>query len=82
MGLFHIQASDLLFSNTAAREQAIAVAKAEDDGCVANDRILICEVRDRVRAYVAVLKARRAVIRQANAALLSVTLERLFAGGA
>jgi hypothetical protein len=35
-----------------------------------------------VRAYVAVLKARRAVIRQANAALLSVTLERLFAGGA
>lgn len=37
---------------------------------------------DRLQADVAALKARHAAIRQANAALLPATLERLFAGSA
>ncbi len=37
---------------------------------------------DRLQAYVAALKAKHAAIRQANAALLPATLERLFAGSA
>lgn len=37
---------------------------------------------DRLQAEVAALKAKHAAIRQANAALLPATLERIFAGGA
>lgn len=133
--LYRIRAGDLVFSNIMAWEQAIAVAKAEDDGCVGNHRMLACEARpdiaipgflwyyftteegfakiyaaspgtaarnrtmtapalmaievpvpplaaqqtfDRLQADVAALKARHAVIRQANAALIPATLERIF----
>jgi hypothetical protein len=135
--LYRIQAGDLVFSNIMAWEQAIAVAKAEDDGCVGNHRMLTCEslpdiavpgffwfyftteegfakiyaaspgtaarnrtmtapalmaievpvpplaaqrTFDRLQASVAALKARHAAIRQANAALIPATLERIFAG--
>ena len=37
---------------------------------------------DRLQADVAALKARHTAIRQANAAMLPATLERLFAGSA
>lgn len=42
--LYRVQASDLVFSNIMAWEQAIAIAKPEDDGCVGNHRMLTCGV--------------------------------------
>ncbi len=42
--LFAIREGDLIFSNIMAWEQAIAIAKREDDGCVGNHRMLTCEV--------------------------------------
>lgn len=41
--LYRIQSGDLIFSNIMAWEQAIAIAKSEDDGCVGNHRMLTCE---------------------------------------
>jgi type I restriction enzyme S subunit len=41
--LYRIQTGDLIFSNIMAWEQAIAIAKSEDDGCVGNHRMLACE---------------------------------------
>jgi len=41
--LYRIETGDLIFSNIMAWEQAIAIAKAEDDGCVGNHRMLACE---------------------------------------
>ncbi|MBK7956514.1 MAG: restriction endonuclease subunit S [Candidatus Accumulibacter sp.] len=136
--LYRIQSGDLVFSNIMAWEQAIAIAKTEDNGCVGNHRMLTCEANpdiavpgflwyyftteegfakiyaaspgtaarnrtmtaaalmaievplptlttqqtfDRLQAEVAGLKAKHAAIRQANAALLPATLERVFAGG-
>jgi type I restriction enzyme S subunit len=133
--LYWVQGGDLMFSNIMAWEQAIAVAKAQDDGCVGNHRMLTCEAQsdvavagflwfyftteegfakiyaaspgtaarnrtitapalmaidvpvpplaaqqtfNQLQADVAALKARHAAIRQANAALIPATLERLF----
>ncbi|MBC2732462.1 MAG: restriction endonuclease subunit S [Thiobacillus sp.] len=42
--LFSVKTGDLIFSNIMAWEQAIAIAKPEDDGCVGNHRMLTCEV--------------------------------------
>ena len=42
--LFWIKEGDLIFSNLMAWEKAIAVASAEDAGCVGNHRMLTCEV--------------------------------------
>jgi type I restriction enzyme S subunit len=42
--LFAVKAGDLIFSNIMAWEQAIAIARPEDDGCVGNHRMLTCEV--------------------------------------
>ena len=137
--LYRIQAGDLVFSNIMAWEQAIAIAKPEDDGCVGNHRMLTCEADaevaapgflwhyftteegfakiyaaspgtaarnrtitasallainvpvpplaaqqtfNRLQAEVDALKVKHVAIRQANAALLPATLERLFAGSA
>ena len=41
--LYRIQTGDLIFSNIMAWEQAIAIAKPEDEGCVGNHRMLACE---------------------------------------
>lgn len=41
--LYRIQTGDLIFSNIMAWEQAIAIAKSEDGGCVGNHRMLACE---------------------------------------
>ncbi len=41
--LYRISAGDLVFSNIMAWEQAIAIAKSEDNGCVGNHRMLTCE---------------------------------------
>ncbi|MEF8699706.1 MAG: restriction endonuclease subunit S [Candidatus Accumulibacter sp. UW20] len=43
--LYRIQSGDLIFSNIMAWEQAIAIAKPEDDGCVGNHRMLSCEAK-------------------------------------
>lgn len=43
--LHRINSGDLVFSNIMAWEQAIAIAKPEDEGCVGNHRMLTCEVR-------------------------------------
>jgi len=43
--LFSVKAGDLIFSNIMAWEQAIAIAKPEDDACVGNHRMLTCEVK-------------------------------------
>ena len=43
--LYWVRKGDLVFSNIMAWEQAIAVAKPEDDGCVGNHRMLTCEAR-------------------------------------
>lgn len=137
--LYRVQVGDLMFSNIMAWEQAIAVAKSEDDGCVGNHRMLTCEAKadvsvsgflwfyftteegfakiyaaspgtaarnrtltapalmaievpvpplpaqqafDRLQFEVTTLKARHTAIRQANAALVPATLERVFAGSA
>lgn len=134
--LYQVQAGDLVFSNIMAWEQAIAIAKPEDQGCVGNHRMLTCEANaslavanflwyyfttdegfakvyaaspgtaarnrtitapalmaidvpvpqlttqqsfERLQAEVAALKAKHTAIRQANAALLPATLERVFA---
>ena len=42
--LYRVHVGDLVFSNIMAWEQAIAIANAEDDGCVGNHRMLTCEV--------------------------------------
>ena len=42
--LYSIKQNDLVFSNLMAWEKAIAVASIDDDGCVANHRMLTCEV--------------------------------------
>lgn len=125
----------MVFSNIMAWQQAIAIAKAEDDGCVGNHRMLTCEARRdatvpgflwfyfttvegfakiyaaspgaaarsrtmtapalmgievpvplllrqqsfaRLQADVVAFKASHAPIRQANAALIPATLERVF----
>jgi type I restriction enzyme S subunit len=52
--LFRIKEGDLIFSNLMAWEQGIALASAEDDGCVGNHRMLTCEA-DRTRVVPAVL---------------------------
>jgi type I restriction enzyme, S subunit len=134
--LYRIQSGDLVFSNIMAWEQAIAIARPEDHGCVGNHRMLTCEANaeiavpgflwyyftteegfakiyaaspgtaarnrtitapalmaidvpvpplaaqqtfNRLQAEVGALKAKHAVIRQANTALIPATLERLFA---
>lgn len=133
--MFRIEADDLIFSNIMAWEQAIALARPEDHGCVGNHRMLTCLVdrqqvlpafltyyfttddgfakvfaaspgtaaRNRtlvagnleaikvpvpplaaqqafvdMQVAVSALKARHAAIREAKAALLPATLERLF----
>jgi len=43
--LYSVKKDDLVFSNIMAWEQAIAVAKSEDDGCVGNHRMLTCEAK-------------------------------------
>jgi type I restriction enzyme S subunit len=40
--LYRIQTGDLIFSNIMAWEQAIAIAKPEDEDCVGNHRMLAC----------------------------------------
>ncbi len=134
--IYHVRTNDLIFSNIMAWEQAIALAKPEDDACVGNHRILCCEVNSEIavpgflwyyfttaegfdKVYAAspgtaarnrtmtapalmgievpvprvslqnafnrllsganALKTRHAAIREANAALLPATLERVFA---
>lgn len=133
--LYQVQAGDLVFSNIMAWEQAIAIAKPADQGCVGNHRMLTCEANanlavanflwyyfttdegfakvyaaspgtaarnrtitapalmaidvpvpplasqqlfERLQVEVAALIAKHTAIRQANAALLPATLERLF----
>jgi hypothetical protein len=135
--LYRVQAGDLVFSNIMAWEQAIAIARPEDNGCVGNHRMLTCEANgeiavpsflwyyftteegfakiyaaspgtaarnrtitaqalmtidvpvpplaaqqsfNRLQTEIGVLKARHVAIRQANAALIPATLERVFAG--
>ena len=43
--LYRIRTGDLIFSNIMAWEQAIAIAKPEDSGCVGNHRMLACEAK-------------------------------------
>lgn len=43
--LYRVRTNDLVFSNIMAWEQAIAIAKPEDDGCVGNHRMLTCEAK-------------------------------------
>ena len=43
--LYWIQKDDLIFSNIMAWEQAIAIAKDEDDRCVGNHRMLTCAAK-------------------------------------
>lgn len=40
--LYQVKSGDLIFSNIMAWEQAIAIAKPEDDDCVGNHRMLTC----------------------------------------
>jgi len=42
--LFLIRSGDLIFSNLMAWEGAVAVAKAADEGCIGNHRMLTCQV--------------------------------------
>jgi type I restriction enzyme S subunit len=133
--LYRVRSGDLIFSNIMAWEQAIAIARPDDDGCVGNHRMLTCQANidiavpsflwyyfttedgfskiyaaspgtaarnrtitapalmaidvpvpplhkqrtfDALQAKVAELKARHAIIRQANEALIPATLERVF----
>lgn len=133
--LYRVQAGDLVFSNIMAWEQAIAIARPEDDRCVGNHRMLTCEANaeiavpgflwyyfttdegfakiyaaspgtaarnrtitaqalmtidvpapplaaqqtfNRLQTGIGALKAKHASIRQANAALIPATLERIF----
>ena len=134
--LYHVRTGDLIFSNIMAWEQAIAIARPEDDGCVGNHRMLTCEANanlalpdflwyyfttdegfakiyaaspgtaarnrtmtapalmaievplpslavqqtfDRLQTEITALKAKHTAIREANAALIPATLERVFA---
>lgn len=43
--LYRVKMDDLVFSNIMAWEQAIAIAKPEDDNCVGNHRMLTCEAK-------------------------------------
>lgn len=43
--LYRVRDGDLVFSNIMAWEQAIAIARPDDDGCVGNHRMLTCEVK-------------------------------------
>jgi type I restriction enzyme S subunit len=43
--LYWVKQGDLVFSNIMAWEQAIAVAKPEDNNCVGNHRMLTCEAK-------------------------------------
>jgi len=43
--LYRVRTNDLVFSNIMAWEQAIAIAKPEDDRCVGNHRMLTCEAK-------------------------------------
>lgn len=52
--LYRVQANDLVFSNIMAWEGAVALAGADDDGCVGNHRMLTCEA-DRSRVNPAFL---------------------------
>ena len=47
--MFRVEEGDLIFSNIMAWEQAIALAKPEDHGCVGNHRMLTC-VADQAKA--------------------------------
>ena len=47
--MFRVEEGDLIFCNIMAWEQAIALAKSEDQGCVGNHRMLTC-VADRTKA--------------------------------
>jgi len=47
--LFRVNEGDLVFSNLMAWEKGIAVARAFDDGCIGNHRMLTCDA-DRDRA--------------------------------
>lgn len=137
--LYHVRTGDLIFSNIMAWEQAIAIAKLGDDGCVGNHRMLTCEANpdhavpgflwyyfttpegfqkvyaaspgtaarnrtitapalmsidvpvpsletqqtfDALQTKVAELKGRHTAIREANAALVPATLERVFSAAA
>jgi type I restriction enzyme, S subunit len=137
--LYRVHAGDLIFSNIMAWEQAIAIGRPEDHGCVGNHRMLCCEANpevavpgflwyyfttqegfdkvyaaspgtaarnrtttapalmaievplpslaiqqtfDQLQVRVAALKTKHAAMRQANAALLPATLERVFAASA
>jgi restriction endonuclease S subunit len=52
--MFRIEVDDLIFSNIMAWEQAIALAKPGDHGCVGNHRMLTCQA-DRTQALPAFL---------------------------
>lgn len=41
-GLYRVQKDDLVFSNIMAWEGAVALASADDDGCIGNHRMLTC----------------------------------------
>ncbi|MDR1425129.1 MAG: restriction endonuclease subunit S [Azoarcus sp.] len=43
--LYRVKSGDLVFSNIMAWEQAVAIAKPEDDACVGNHRMLTCEAK-------------------------------------
>lgn len=43
--LYQIKCGDLIFSNIMAWEQAIAIAKPEDEDCVGNHRMLTCAAK-------------------------------------
>lgn len=134
--MFRVEADDLIFSNIMAWEQAIALARSDDHGCVGNHRMLTCVANPKLasssflayyfttedgfakvyaaspgtaarnrtlvasnleaievptpslaaqqafvtlQSTIAALKARHAALREANAALIPATLERLFA---
>jgi restriction endonuclease S subunit len=136
--LYQVKSGDLIFSNIMAWEQAIAIAKPEDNDCVGNHRMLTCladagsavpgflwyyfttpegfakieaaspgtaarnktltapalmaikvpvpslatqQTFDTLQAKVADLKASHRAIREANAALVPATLERVFQSG-
>lgn len=46
--LYRVQSNDLIFSNIMAWEQAIAIARPEDNGCVGNHRMLTCEANTKI----------------------------------
>lgn len=46
--IYRVKQGDLIFSNIMAWEQAIALAKVQDDGCIGNHRMLTCEVNENI----------------------------------